>query len=90
MKILKYGEGYPKTMTCKFCNSELEYEVEDVSCYYKQNYVNDNNVVFVEEHKVIDCPVCRHSVELETLLVQYPMLVVPEVKTKSKKRWWQK
>ena len=90
MKILKYGEGYPKICTCKFCDSELEYETEDVYCYYKHNYVNDNKIVFVEEYKVIDCPVCRHSIDLETLLVQCPILVNPEVEPKQKKRWWQR
>lgn len=90
MKILKYGEGYPKTVTCDKCGSELEYETEDVYFYYKTNYVHDNKIVFSEQHKALNCPVCNHTIDLETLLVQYPVLVEPEVKTESKKRWWQK
>ena len=89
MKILKYGEGYPKTVTCDKCGSELEYETEDVYFYYKTNYVHDNKIVFSEQHKALNCPVCNHTINLETLLVQYPVLVEPEVKTEPKKRWWQ-
>ena len=90
MKILKYGEGYPKTVTCEHCGSELEYETNDVYSYYKTNYLNDNKIVFSEQHKALNCPVCQYSIDLETLLIQYPVLVEPEVKTKPNKRWWQR
>jgi ribosomal protein S27E len=90
MKILKYGDGYPKTVVCEHCGSELEYETNDVYSYYKTNYLNDNKIVFSEQHKTLDCPVCKYAIDLETLLIQYPVLVEPEVKTQPKKGWWQK
>lgn len=30
MKVLKYGEGYPKTILCDECESTLEYKTEDI------------------------------------------------------------
>ena len=80
MKILKYGEGYPKTVVCDKCGSELEYEPCDVFCAYGASTMDGS----IEETKNITCPVCKHNIELETRVIYCSTLVEP------KKRWWQR
>lgn len=80
MKILKYGEGYLKTVVCDKCGSELEYEPFDVFCTYGASTVDGG----IEEAQNIICPVCKHNIELETRVIGCP---TPD---KQKKRWWQR
>lgn len=55
MKILKYGEGYSKIITCNLCKSELEYENKDkLNCL---ECCND----FTKKTTYIICPVCGNS-----------------------------
>ena len=75
MKILKYGEGYPKTVICDGCKSELEYNFEDI---YSWTDTLDELVTT----GIITCPVCGNSV----VVFQYSR---PRNDTKPKKRWWQ-
>lgn len=89
MKILKYGEGYPKTCTCDKCGSELEYEPSDTYWCTVSHFEDDNNIYHEEKHKLIICPVCDQTITLEALWLQGPTLVNPEVELK-KKRWWQR
>lgn len=55
MKILKYGEGYPKTVVCEHCKSELEYNSKDI---YSWTDVLEEFVTT----GIITCPVCGNSV----------------------------
>lgn len=76
MKILKYGEGYPKTITCKKCHSELEYNHEDI---YSWTDALDEFVTT----GIITCPVCGESV----VVFQHAR---PRFDLRRKKRWWQR
>lgn len=76
MKILKYGEGYPKTVTCEHCKSELEYDTKDVFCW---SDVLDEIV----DMGIITCPVCNQSI-----VVYKHCRPLPEYP--KKKRWWQR
>ena len=75
MKILKYGDGYPKTVTCDKCKSELEYNINDIH--------TDNSIYFdhTESEKTIKCPVCGHRIVVDTFVHWF---IVPEEK---KKKW---
>jgi hypothetical protein len=90
MKILKYGEGYPKTCTCDKCGSELEYEQSDTYWCTVHHFEDDNNIYHEEKHKLIICPVCDQTITLETVCLQSCVAVAPEVLPKPKKRWWQR
>ena len=75
MKILKYGEGYPKTITCSNCKSELEYEPSDVYSFTDH---------FIEESKTteyIKCPVCNKAITVQIHSISHV--------TQKEKRWWQ-
>ena len=75
MKILKYGEGYPKTVTCSHCKSELEYDASDVFSFTD---------VFIEETKTteyVKCPVCSKAVTTQIFSRSH--------RTNKTKRWWQ-
>lgn len=78
MKILKYGEGYPKTVTCEGCESELEYELEDTYVY------TDHYVERSETFTYIKCPVCGREIVVDIRIVEH---VEHE---KPKKRWWKR
>ena len=75
MKILKYGEGYPKTVTCHKCKSELEYDSKDV---YSWNDLLDEIITI----GIITCPVCDEKIEV----YRYSH---PRLNCRRKKRWWQ-
>lgn len=62
MKILKYGEGYPKTAICPSCKSELEYELNDIQDY--MTIYTDKT----EHHKDIRCPVCGKQFDVYTYI----------------------
>ena len=79
MKVLKYGEGYPKIVVCDKCGSELEYEPYDVWCNYGIDMFGS-----IKEDQLITCPVCRHNIELGTITLSKSTPVQP------KKRWWQR
>lgn len=55
MKILKYGEGYPKTVVCEHCKSELEYDNKDV--FYWSDVLDE-----IVDMGAITCPVCDQSI----------------------------
>ena len=76
MKILTYGDGYPKTKICERCNSELEYNFEDV---FRWTDALDELVTT----GIITCPVCGNSI----VVFQYSR---PRCDIKPKKRWWQR
>ena len=81
MKIIKYGEGYPKTITCEKCKSELEYDHNDV---YSWNDVCDEIITT----GIITCPVCGKNVEV--FKYTRPGYGLKLEKIKPKKRWWQR
>ena len=64
MKILKYGEGYPKTVTCEQCNSELEYGVEDIF-EHTSIYIDRT-----ETFKYIKCPVCGEEITVDVIFYE--------------------
>lgn len=64
MKILKYGEGYPKTITCECCNSELEYDGTDIFEY--TDFYRDRSETF----KLIKCPVCGQEIMVDVVLLK--------------------
>lgn len=76
MKILKYGEGYPKTTTCHKCKSELEYDFKDI---YNWNDLLDEIITT----GIITCPVCGETIEV----YKYSR---PRLDCSKKKRWWQR
>lgn len=74
MKILKYGEGYPKTVTCSHCKSELEYMPQDINSFTDH---------FIEESRTTEyviCPVCNKTVTTQIYSVKHS--------TQEKKLWW--
>lgn len=77
MKILKYGEGYPKTVTCEHCNSELEYDADDIFSF------TDIYTDRTETYDYIKCPVCSKSIKVD---VHISKRLYPE---EPRKRWWQ-
>lgn len=62
MKILKYGEGYPKVATCEHCNSELEYAAPDIQNYQSTREYRDKNLRAITTHYYVKCPVCGTSI----------------------------
>lgn len=61
MKILKYGEGYPKVAHCNCCHSQLEYVATDIQCTLVQMIPD------VKTQEYICCPVCgTHIVVYDT------------------------
>ena len=75
MKILKYGEGYPKTIICGNCKSELKYNSEDI---YSWTDVLDEFITI----GIITCPVCGKTIEV----YKHSR---PRPNCSKKKRWWQ-
>ena len=95
MKILKYGDGYPKTVTCDECGSELEYDTNDVQSY-EVVFFMDNGIRQNHRKSYIVCPVCKHSIYFEPeILFQWEetppdhIVLTPSESTK-KKRWWKR
>lgn len=82
MKVLKYGEGYPKTVTCGKCKSELEYTITDIQHAQDVEYTSDSLVDYqLLRVEYIVCPVCGQSVRTFS---------APIWSIDSKKRkWWQ-
>ncbi len=91
MKILRYGEGYPKTVVCIKCNSELEYSTSDVETFESECRDMVNNKVQGRRRSYIICPVCKYAVDLGTdILYEYELPPSSDIKPIQKKRWWQK
>lgn len=93
MKILKYGEGYPKTVTCEGCKSELEYISEDINESETTCRVNDPKVESVTYRlKYLICPVCHLYVVLgkDVKAIQYKTETQLQEPEKPKKRWWKR
>lgn len=76
MKILTYGDGYPKIKICGRCNSELEYNFEDIFSW-------TDTLDELVTTGIITCPVCGNSI----VVFQYSR---PRYDIKPKKRWWQR
>jgi DNA-directed RNA polymerase subunit RPC12/RpoP len=76
LKILKYGEGYPKTVTCDRCKSELEYDINDIHTH------NSTYFDHIESAKTVKCPVCSHHIIVDASVHWF---IEPE----KKKKWWQ-
>lgn len=83
MKVLKYGEGYPKTCTCGKCKSELEYTITDIHHTTELQLVQDP---LVKEQlmriEYVVCPVCGRTVDIFTA----PIYMVED----DKKSWWKR
>lgn len=77
MKILKYGEGYPKTVICKHCNSELEYDAADIHSF------TDIYMDYTQTTDCIKCPVCSKFIEVDVRISK-------SYTGDPKKRWWQR
>ena len=92
MKILKYGEGYPKTIVCDKCQSELEYNPDDIECSITDHDLNSGDGKIQRWQRLyINCPVCKHSILLESQVIfeyQRTLALTPTTPTK-KRRWWQ-
>lgn len=86
MKVLKYGEGYPKTIVCDECKSTLEYDIEDTKDKFARISQPDPLIEYVDcVEKYLVCPVCNHHIVLDYLDFS------AKFKGKSKKKkWWQK
>ena len=92
MKVLEYGEGYPKTIVCNECKSTLEYAVADIEETTKRKYNPDPFIEYVEYiDKYLVCPVCNHPITLNLIycLTKYKEIPSKEPEPK-KKKWWQK
>jgi hypothetical protein len=76
MKILKYGEGYPKTVVCDNCKSELEYNSKDI---YSRTDALDEFITT----GIITCPVCGKTV----VVFQHSH---PRLDLIKKKWWWER
>lgn len=87
MKILKYGEGYHKTVTCDNCNSELEYDSNDIETIDTERKNIVENTIIGCRHAHINCPVCKHWIDVGSILL-YERKELTEP-SESKKRWWQ-
>ena len=86
MKVLKYGEGYPKTAQCTQCLSELEYNFKDTNFYISEE--NSNNPLIHHLNVRVDyirCPVCGNIIWIHKEVVSEEY-----VGDTKKKRWWQK
>ena len=74
MKVIKYGDGYPRTIVCDNCHSELEYNYKDIYSW------TDELDEFITTG-IITCPVCGKHV----MVYQYT-----HPRPQQKKWWWQK
>lgn len=84
MKILKYGEGYPKTVTCDTCKSELEYNLADIETYKDVQFVSDPFIKYnIVETYNIKCPVCGHKVYAGERVIE-------SVPRDNSDIWWKK
>lgn len=99
MKILKYGEGYPKTCTCDNCKSELEYKAGDVMFYTTEDisFLDDKRTITENRISSLVCPVCEHTISLGSEIIHihvdrepsFMFAPIPPEPTK-KKKWWQR
>lgn len=96
MKILEYGEGYPKMTVCDKCQSKLEYNPDDIEVSMTDRKLNLSDDKIQRWRNVyITCPVCKHSIRLESqVLFEYknpsPKIIKPIETPAKKKRWWQR
>lgn len=92
MKILKYGEGYPKTVVCDECKSTLEYVYNDIRDTSTTITCGDPKIKYIKyDLRVLDCPVCDHSIIIESACreIHYNEQYVQHESDKPNKRWWQ-
>jgi hypothetical protein len=71
MKIIKYGEGYPKTCTCDDCKSELEYTFKDIKCDRRSGLSDDPLIKYqIVEIDYVECPVCGSTVNINKKVIE--------------------
>ena len=79
MKILKYGEGYPKTATCGNCQSVLQYELNDIHHKIKAVESSDPLVSFHDtDISYIMCPVCGEEIVVDSKIIETYLV----------EKWW--
>lgn len=64
MKVIKYGAGYPRRVTCVNCFSILEIELSDIYSTKLPTMMKDG-VLVSNESKYVICPVCGESNTIE-------------------------
>lgn len=92
MRILKYGEGYPKIAVCDKCLSKLEYDPNDIEVSITDHDLNSGDGKIQRWQRLyINCPVCKHSILLESKVIfEYQRASLTPIAPIKKKRWWQK
>lgn len=99
MKILKYGEGYPKTCTCDNCKSELEYDADDIIIHTIEDisFLDDKRTITVNRESSLICPVCKQRISLGSEVIHKHIDREPSFMFEStlpeptkKKKWWQR
>lgn len=99
MKILKYGDGYPKTCTCDKCKSELEYDADDIRVYIKQDvsFLDDKRTIIKNKISELVCPVCEHTISLGSATIYEHtdkdpsfMFAPTSPEPTKKEKWWQR
>lgn len=93
MKILKYGDGYPKTVTCEHCKSTIEYISNDINESETTCRVSDSMVESVKYRvKYLICPMCHLYIMLDKDVreIQYKTETRLQEPEQPKKRWWQR
>lgn len=59
MKVIKHGNAYLGTRTCKGCRCKFEYSEADINSYYDRE--NKRRVV------CLTCPECGEEITLEVI-----------------------
>lgn len=85
MKVLKYGEGYPKRIFCDKCESTLEYDIKDIENKIKRIYNPDSYTDYIDYiERTLICPVCNNYIIFDSRIHKIVLKETP------KKKWWQK
>jgi len=58
MKIIKRPNN---RITCIYCGTEYEYDLEDIQHYDKEYRDDDYNVEYSIHETYVLCPVCKHK-----------------------------
>lgn len=87
MKILKYGDGYPKTIVCERCKSELQYVIPDIESYRTKQEYKDKNLRAITTHSYIKCPVCGNTVIISEH-TGYQSINQDALFVGKRKKWW--
>ena len=71
MKIIKYGDGYPRRVTCVNCFSVLEIELSDIYSTKSTPTMTKNGVLVSNESKYVICPVCGDSNTIDENTIEF-------------------